>query len=212
MVHQEGIEMSFSLVDVPVGVDGDWEIDRIVVDAEGASKSALHAQIAAYQGRREFPVPEGSYTRLRHHSQVVMSDTPSEMFDHAEFLRVAEGRVFIAGLGIGMVLQGVLNKPTVKHVTVVELSENVLRLVAPHYQAKFGRDRLTILQGDATFWTPPRGTHKNPFDAAWFDIWNDKCADNLDDISKIKKRWFRWAKWRGFWAEDQIRAYQRRRR
>lgn len=200
----------FSPVDVPVGVDGNWKIERVNVDNAQAEKNVMFAQIAAYQGRRVLPVPAGVYTQLLHGTELVMSDTPSEMLDHREFVRIATGCVFVAGLGIGMVLQALLNKTAVTHITVVELSKNVIRLVAPHYKARFGSERLSIHQGDAITWTPPKGTHKDPFDAAWFDIWNYKCSDNLDDITKIKRRWSRWAKWRGFWAEDQIRVYAAR--
>lgn len=197
-------------VHVRTGEQGAWKIERFEVSEKDAEMERLHASIQGMQGRRYTPVPAGEYTRLLHGGAVVMSDTPSEMYDHWEPVRRATGRVFIAGLGLGMVLQAVLDKPGVEHATVVELSEDVYSLVAPHYLWKYGPDRLTIVTGDAISWTPPRGTHKNPYDVAWFDIWDDKCSDNLAEITRIKRRWTRWAKWRGFWAEGQIRYHARR--
>lgn len=202
-------------VDVPLGKDGVWEVSRFTVTKEDAEHENLQAAIQGFQGRRYTPVPMGSYTSLSRAGGVlgrtiVMSDTPSEIHDHWEPVYEAKGRVFIAGLGIGVVLQAVLDKPEVKHVTVLELSEQVIRLVAPHYLERYGSERLTVLQGDVFAYTPPRGTHKDPFDIAWFDIWDTKNSGNLADFTKIKRRWSRWAKWRGFWAEAMCRYHARR--
>jgi len=196
-------------VTVPEGVSGLWRVERFSVSEEDAAAECRRELFQAMQGRRYHPVPAGEYTRLDRGGTVVMSDTPSEMRDHYEPVRRATGRVFIAGLGLGMVLQAVLDRPDVAHATVVELSEDVYRLVAPHYQEKYGPERLTIIQGDAMTWTPPRGTHKDPYDVAWFDIWDAKTGENLAEFTRIKRRWARWAKWRGFWAEADIRYLER---
>jgi spermidine synthase len=109
--------------------------------------------------------------------------------------------VLIGGLGIGMVLNAVLLKDEVEHVTVIELEPDVIKLVGPHYEAKFG-DRLTIIQADVMQWLPPKGT---VFDLAYFDIWPDICTDNLKDITALKRRWVRRAKVRLFWVEGLLR-------
>ena len=197
-------------VEVPVGASGAWAIQQFTVSDDDAKQEWFRAQVQALQGRRYVPVPAGDYTRLIRDGIIVMSDTPSEMADHAAPVRRATGRVFIAGLGLGMVLQAVLDKPEVEHATVLELSEDVYKLVAPHYLWRYGPERLTIVKGDVMTWTPPKGTHRNPYDVAWFDIWDTKSGDNLDEFTRIKRRWSRWAKWRGFWAEDIIRYSVRR--
>lgn len=199
-------------VDVPEAELAPWKIERFTVTAEDEENEKLRSALRAWSGTLYIPVPAGTYTRLLHGKDiVVMSDTPSEMRDHRYAVRKATGKVFVAGLGLGMVIQAMLDKPDVEKVTVVELSEKVIKLVGPHYQERYG-DRLDIQQGDALAWTPPRVTHHDPFDVAWFDIWTYKSEDNLPQITKLKRRWVRWAKWRGFWAEGEIRARRERRR
>lgn len=205
----EGMDL-LRQVDVPVGEDGRYCVERFEVSQQDSELERIRAIASVYSGGGCRPVPAGTYSRLMRGGVVVMSDTPAERRDHFEPVRRAEGRVFIAGLGLGMVLQAVLDKSEVQHVTVVELSEEVIRLVGSHYQERYG-DRLDIQQGDAYAWTPPKGTHLRLFDVAWFDIWDDLCSDNLPLMTKIKRRWVRWAKWRGFWGEHETRAYLARR-
>lgn len=90
--------------------------------------------------------------------------------------------MLITGLGIGVCLQGLLRKPDIEHVTVVEKSACVIALVAGHYQAMFGPERMTFVCADAFAWLPPgvaAGTEaavvspaRSPlYDYAWHDIW-----------------------------------------
>jgi len=196
-------------VDVPEGTDGPYRIERFTVTEDDAEMDAMFASIAAFQGRRQMAVPEGTYTRLMRGGAIVMSDTPQEMYEHLSFVRKASGRVLIAGLGIGMVLQAVLDKDDVGHVTVVELSEAVLRMVAPHYRARYG-ERVEIVQGNILDWCPPKDTHLNPYDAAWFDIWDTKCSDHVKDMTRLNRRFARWARWKGCWAQDEMRHQAQR--
>ena len=192
-------------VSVPEGADGAWEVSRFEIDAKAAEHDRLMADIAGFQGRRVMPVPEGSYTKLTRNNYLVMTDTPSEMWDHMDPVRRATGSVLLAGLGLGMVLQAILDKDEVEHVTVIEKSPEVIRLVGPHYQC----DRLAIIEADIFEWKPKRG---QKFDAAWFDIWDDKCGDNLEGMSKLKRKFARRAKWKGCWSEGHVRSMQRRSR
>ena len=135
-----------------------------------------------------------------------MSDTPSEIRDHMEPILVAKGNVLIAGLGIGMVLQACLEKPEVKHVTVIELSPEVIELVGGHYKAKYG-DRLTIIQADIMEWKPPKGER---WDVFWADIWDNKCGDNTDEMTKLNRRYGRRTDWKACWGEWTCRDANRR--
>jgi spermidine synthase len=128
------------------------------------------------------------------------------MSDHYSFVRQAIGNVFIAGLGIGMVLYNLLEKENVKHVDVIEISPEVIALVAPWYKEHYG-DRVNIFQGDVLEYTPPKNTH---YDAVWFDIWDNICVDNLDEMSKLHRRWARKADVKGSWAKEICQMYKRR--
>lgn len=169
-------------VTVPEGKSGEWCVARFSVSAEAARFERLRAML--HDGRG---VPAGNYTRLTHRGGLVMSDTPDEINDLLYFIHRAHGRVLIHGLGLGVVLQAVAKRPSVTHVTVVELSGDVITLVAPHYRAMFD-GKVTIIQGDAYTWKPATG---EKWDCAWYDIWNDSCTDNLELMSKLHRRFGR---------------------
>lgn len=81
--------------------------------------------------------------------EVVMEDTPFELRTHLGFVMQAHGRVLVTGLGLGCVLRGLLSNPAVQHITCIENSRDVLKLVGAHMP----RERLTILEADAFEWT-----------------------------------------------------------
>jgi spermidine synthase len=131
-----------------------------------------------------------------------MSDTNAEMRDHMQFVCQASGRVLINGLGLGMVLGAVLAKDSVTHVTVVELSQDVIDLVAAHYAC----DRLEVVCCSAFDYKPPKGLRYN---AVWHDIWDDLCGDNLPEMTKLKRKYGSKTDWQGCWAEGQVRRHMK---
>ncbi len=122
-------------------------------------------------------LPSGVYTQLFHLTtatldkeppgEVVMEDTPFELSKHLNFILRASGRILVTGLGLGCVVRGLLSNPAVEHVTCIEKSKDVLKLVQPFMPT----ERLTIIQADALEWTK-----NNPlrFDCAWHDLWTDR--------------------------------------
>ena len=162
-------------------------------------------------------VPEGTYTRLLHGTTVVMSDTPDEIRDHMPFVARARGRVLVHGLGLGMVARALLRNPEVNHVTVVEASPEVLRLVGPHVQPegpgilfepaepappRKGRvvleaPRLRLVFGDAFTWQPPPVER---WDAAWHDIWPYISRENLPEMARLHRRFGGKVAYQASWA------------
>lgn len=134
-----------------------------------------------------------------------MSDTHAEKMDHAEAVRRAKGIILINGLGIGMVLNAALLKREVEKALVVEKSSEVIGLSARHYQEKFG-DRIEVIHDDAITFSPPKGIR---FGAVWHDIWDNICADNLEEMKALHRRYGRKTDWQGSWCraecEYQIR-------
>jgi hypothetical protein len=188
-------------VDVPEGVSGDWRIERKVMGQDIESK--MHALHYIFQGR---PVPPGTYTRLLHKKDgVVMSDTPAEWLDALPYItRLAEARrVLINGLGLGMVLRAVLKSAVVQHVDVVELSPDVLRLVAPSYPDP----RVTFHQDDAYTVTWPKDAR---WDAAWHDIWPDLNTDNLPLMAKLHRKYAKRVGWQASWGKEFLLRERRR--
>ena len=110
-------------VDLPEGRVGDWSVERFTVSKDEAMFDAIRSL-----GRSVLP---GTYTRLMRGRTVVMSDTPAEKRDHMGAVRRAEGDVLVAGLGLGMAVAAMLNRPEVRCVTVIEQAQEVIDLVAP---------------------------------------------------------------------------------
>lgn len=96
-----------------------------------------------------------------------MEDTHFELQTHLDFVMRACGSVLVSGLGLGCVVRGLLTNPNVHHVTCIENSRDVLKLVAPHMP----KDRLTIVEADALEWT---AKNNERFDFAWHDLWTDR--------------------------------------
>lgn len=85
--------------------------------------------------------------------KTIMSNTPSEMRDLDEFRHRASGDVLINGLGLGIAAEIALAKRDVSTVTVIEIAEYAIGLVAPH----IADPRLSVTHGDAFKWRPPSG-------------------------------------------------------
>jgi len=166
-------------VALPEGQSGDWRVEKFTISEEEAKFDRLRAAISfSNRGRGVDP---GNYTRLFCRGVLVMSDTPAEIMDHRYFINVAIGNVLINGLGLGVVVKGVLLKDSVGKVIVNEISEDVIRLVAPYIKD----DRVTINHADAFTWRPD-GLR---FNSVWHDIWNDICSDNLEEMKKLHRRY-----------------------
>jgi hypothetical protein len=203
--------MNYIEVDVPEGKRGPWSIERFTVSDE---ESKLHRMMNLFSGDFRY-CPPGHYTRLVHTNYgVVMSNTPDECRDHHPILWQASGRVLINGLGLGVVLQGMLDREREKNcrlieqVTVIEIDYDVIALVAAHYQAKFGQ-RLKVINDDALTYRPARGSC---FDAVWHDIWPEICADNLEQMKVLHRRYGRLTKWQGSWCRELCEKQRRQER
>lgn len=175
-------------VTVPEGESNGWKVERFEISENQAMIAMLRDGIRA-------PRP-GTYTRLTHGCDTVMSDTPAEMRDHRMPVRMAHGNILIHGLGLGMVLQACMAKYSVTKATVIEKSEDVISLVAPHYENMFG-DRVEIIKGDAMTWKSPKGIR---YGMVWHDIWTHICQDNYEQMKTLHRRYGRKCDWQGSWS------------
>jgi hypothetical protein len=194
------------LVNLEPAQSGEWKITTFEV------KRDLAAMRCWRDGR---PVPPGKYTRLSGPKGLFMSDTPAEMNDARELLWNADGHVLITGLGLGMIPRMLFNEKTlewglttglVHTVTIIEIEEDVIKLVAPSLEGL----PVEIIHVDAFEWEPPKGTK---FDWAWHDIWPEMCRDNLPEYAKLRRKYGRFMSQGGrqlCWAEDVIKEHDRR--
>ena len=185
-------------VSTPEGQKGIYRIERkaIIVDP-------IHRLQDIFHGGRT--VPDGTYTFLYRGGTLVMSDTPDEKRDHYEAVTEASGECLIAGLGIGMVLNAIALKPEVTHIDVVELSQDVIDLVAPYYENLYP-GKITFHCASIFDWIPPKDKKYN---MAWFDIWDNLCTDNLKEMATLHRKYGKKAVWKGSWGKDYLQ-YQKR--
>lgn len=180
-------------VDVPEGEHGDCRIERFTVDQDGSVMSVLSSGF----GRS---VPPGTYTRLMRGRSLggtlVMSDTRDEIRDHISVIHRAKGHCLVNGLGIGMVLQAMARKEEVTKVTVIEINPDVIALVGPHYEQRFG-DKIEIIEMSAFDYKPPKGIR---YGVVWHDIWDHLCSDNLPEMHKLHRKYGRRTDWQGSWG------------
>jgi hypothetical protein len=190
--------------DMPEGQAGDWLIERFTISKAEAEIDALRNMM--HGARRS--VRPGTYTRLRCGDETVMSDTHAEMRDHLGVVQDAHGDVLVTGLGLGMVVVALLQKPEVRTVTVIERSADVITLVAPTLRARFPEDRLEIIHADAYAWKLPKGRR---WTCAWHDIWTNLCGDNTQGMGKLRRHYARRIdEWQRCWAEAECKAANRR--
>jgi hypothetical protein len=185
---------------VPVGSAGPWAIEEFEISPSQATLYNIGQRGYAHVG-------PGRYKRLVHAKRgTVMSNTPMEVRTHRGAVQAAHGRVLIAGLGMGMVLEAILAKPDVQSVVVVEIDPDVIALVGPHFDQHLATGRLQIVQADIFAWKPDTG---DSFNFWWFDIWNDICGDNLPHMTKLARRFARQPGEKRFWSKVEIKAFHR---
>lgn len=99
---------------------------------------------------------------------VIMDDTPHELRKHLPIFIHGHGRILKTGLGLGCVVRGLLTKPDVQHITVIEIDPRIIKHVGPEFA---GNPRVTIVQGDALkMEVDPQGPG---WDFAWHDIYTE---------------------------------------
>lgn len=188
--------------DLPEGVSGDWVLERFEIPAPRAVDPPLDTRPDWAR------TPPGWYTRLRRGHETFMTDMLDEWWMQSQAMDEAQrrgGHVLITGLGLGMIVEAILGQPdslvqcipSVQCITVVEHSDDVIRLVAPHLLARYP-ERLEIVQGDAFTWTPPAGVR---YSVVWHDIWpNPRDPACADDMQRLHARFAACCDWQGSWT------------
>ena len=192
-------------VDVSEGQSGNWHIEKFTVSEKDASFHNLRASF--HSGRT---IDAGEYTRIIRGGTTIMSDTPAEISDHMEFVRMARlgGHILINGLGIGWALEAILDCEKIKTITVIEKSKDVIDLVKQHYYDKCPKNKsLIIVHADALEYKPQKGQR---YGAVWHDIWDIICADNIEDMKKLHRKYGRRTDWQGSWCRYQCEQANKR--
>ena len=162
----------------------EMEINGLAMKQFEVSEGGIENLRAIRDGMPYRVVPPGKYTKLVDKEQKVlwMSDTPAEAWEHQE-LFAAEGRIIIAGLGMGFALQALIDKANdcgeAYEITVVENDPRVIEMVGD----RFTKQGVEVVHADIfnylDFQKP--GT----IDYIWFDIWPTISADNLKEMGML---------------------------
>lgn len=147
--------------------------------------------------------PDHKYVKLvdKKTREVVMSDTPMEINTNREFISKAHGSVLIGGLGIGMVVLAIQDKPEVTKITIIERESEILEMLLPQLPLN---NKVSVLKSDIFSFEPVAGTK---YDTIYFDIWNGINGDNYPEMKQLHLRYRKFLskspdKWIGSWRKD----------
>lgn len=112
-------------------------------------------------------ISPGKYARLvdKELHECVMSDTRMEQVTNGDFVLNAHGKVLIGGLGIGMVLLAIQDKPDVEEIVVVEKYQEVIDLVRNQLPLN---NKVRVVCEDIFEYEP-----EQKFNTIYLDIWNN---------------------------------------
>lgn len=190
----------FTQVTIPECQSGTYIIKRKTLSREDVMLCNLRL---IRDGQKHRVIPPNTYTMLYGNKgeQLIMSDTPAEAREHHAFYEAAEGNVLISGLGLGFVLQAIINKNCVNNITVVEKSSGIIKMVGQHYidMALSQNKKLEIINDDIFKWST-----KSMYDVIWHDIWPDICLDNKKSMKVLKNKFKKLCKWQSCWSEEYL--------
>lgn len=186
---------------------GSFGIKHITLTEEDVKRKQLWAAFNLYQYREVRGLKPGTYVKLvgKGHG-LMMSDTHMEIDTNWEFIKRAHGDVLIAGLGLGIIVLSVQDKPEVGHITVVEKYPEVAELILD--RVPINMDKFSLIIADIFDISFPK---ERKFDVIYFDIWDDVCADNNKEMVKLHRKFWRYLdrgnphRWMSSWRKDDVR-------
>lgn len=126
-------------------------------------------------------VRDGKYMRLSVAGQLMMTDTDMEKRSNQEFCQRSNGRVLVAGLGIGLIIHNIWGKlisGEVSELIIVEKYQDTIDLISPYFQ----HPNIKYICHDIFDYKPLK---EERFDTIYFDIWPEICIDNLGEIRSL---------------------------
>jgi hypothetical protein len=158
---------------------GPWEIRRFAVPTDLSTFTdaairmlMLEAGLAGYKHYTAL-LRSTLATLHRNMGETVMEDSPRELRKHLPILMNARGRVLISGLGLGCVVRGLLSRPEVTRIDVIEIDPIVIDMIWPEFMMK-GKCHLYI--GDALTYdwaAEPLEHGDHHWDFGWHDVWSE---------------------------------------
>lgn len=169
----------------------DWKISNFTVSKE---QEKQHNVSCLVRGLESFFIEAGDYTRLTKNGRVVMSNTKMEIDTNRIAYKEAKGRVLVAGLGMGMILDAIISKPEVDYVRVIEIDKNLIDNVGLLYK---DNPKVEIIHADILNYKPVESEF---YDFIWFDIWTDISANNIIDMELLARNFDKHYQKVSFWS------------
>ncbi len=167
--------------------DGAWEFK---LESYPPYRGIICDDIIFDSDFREVP-PLGFFTEEFHFPAVLeggnewMTLTPVDLDTVDDAISAAHGKVVTFGLGLGYYAYMVSEKENVESITVVERSEDVIRLFERHILPQFAhREKVRIICADA-FEYAEREMPSENYNYAFVDTWRD-ASDGLPMYEKMK--------------------------
>lgn len=161
-----------------------WHLNIDIPEGESGSHCIIHehkpantvleltslrtAIIAGHAPRKiRFEQPT-RWHRLAYEGGTWMTDYPIEQIQIDHHLRAMHGDILVGGLGLGYAAVKLCERDEVQSVTVIELSQDVINLVAEH----IAHPKLTVICADLDKWVVDQATLGELwFDFAFYDTW-----------------------------------------
>jgi len=147
------------------------------------------AEMRAIFNPRDIPPKIGTLMVLSRKSSsyndCVMSDAEFEKMTNTQIVNVARGNVLIAGLGIGMILIPLLKDKGVKKITVIEKEKDLINLIFSKIKKHDKSNKLEIIHSNIF---ELELSKEQKFDVIYFDIWDNVCGDNYQQMKDLKKK------------------------
>ena len=105
----------------------------------------------------------------------------------------AHGDVLVAGLGLGMIHQQLIENDDITSVTIVEKNQEVIDLVWEHC---LKNEKFRLVHADIYEWQPD-----STWDVGWFDSWIGECEQNFY-FDFIEQKYGDFCKEIIFWKEE----------
>lgn len=127
---------------------------------------------------------------------IVMSHCEFELEDMQEFLSARPfGHIVIGGLGLGLVIDKLVDFPTVETITVIEIDQEIIDLVSDKYK---DNPKVTVILGDVRNFDGKQ--LKNVPDYVYLDIWDTDSAKEYEDRVETLVHWRKYCSQCFVWA------------
>ena len=191
------------LSDIKEGTSGNFKLVKERIEA-GTQVTVVSWRNMLLMGYRPTKI-ELPYRRIVHklynEGQLLMSDSPQEMFLQKDMMDKANGRVLTSGLGLSLFTHMAMNKDEVTEIVVVEKEPDIIDLI------NIDHPKVTVLCED--IWGFLRTTKDVNFDYIYIDIhYRTGAMEYINTVlpmRKIIEKRFPGVS-ADFWGEDEMKT------